>query len=168
MPRSDFQRALTDLAMSQVGVHETGDNSGPVVEMYQAVLGKPHKEPWCVAFVQWCVAEIDKRFGAHTLLYATESSQELWQLTPKVAQVLRPEAGCIAVWTKYAGEQPTQYGHCGIVREVLDHDWFLSVEGNTSAGPGIQREGDGVYAKRRRIAQATGPLRIAGFLLPWA
>lgn len=121
-----------------------------------------------MSFVQWCVAQVDDRFKTKTLLYPTESSQELWIKTPHVARIIRPEPGCIAIWTKYNGDQPTALGHVGIVREVLGQDWFLSVEGNTSPGAGVVREGDGVYLKRRRINQTTGTLRIAGFILPWA
>lgn len=165
---TDKQKALIDLAMTQVGVHEEGgDNSGPVVEMYQRVIGRAEKEPWCVSFIQWCVAEIDQRFGAKSVLYPTESSQMLWLKTVENARVQVPEPGSIVVWTRFNGENPMSTGHVGIVREILDSEWMLTVEGNTSDSTGINRDGDGVFLKKRRIKQDKGIMRTTGFLMPW-
>ena len=165
---SERLKALVDLATSQVGVHEEGFNDGPVVRMYQSVIGKPEKEPWCVSFVQWCVREIDQKFGSKTILFPTESSQMLWAKTPAFARVQQPEPGCIVIWTKFKGEIPLSIGHAGIVREIIDANYMLCVEGNTSPADGIQREGDGVFLKRRHIKMMSGTMRVAGFLMPWA
>ena len=166
---SDKQKALILKVKSQIGVHEVGgNNSGAVVEMYQRVIGKAEKEPWCCSFIQWCVREVDKAMSSHTLLYATESTQMLWTKTPQVARLPKPEPGCVVVWTKFKGDLPLSIGHCGIVVEVLDDDWILTVEGNTSDSTGISREGDGVYMKRRSSRILTGYMRTAGYLLPWA
>lgn len=164
------KQELIKLATSLVGVHEEGgNNSGPVVEMFQRVIGRAEKEPWCVSFVMYCVKEIDKKFKANTTLFPTESSQLLWIKTPKMARLNKPEPGCIVVWTAYKNDHPTSFGHVGIVREILNKDWMLTVEGNTGPDSGsIIRDGDGVYMKRRRISQETGYLRTCGYLLPWA
>lgn len=165
------KQELIKLATSFIGVQEEGgNNSGPVVEMFQRVIGRAEKEPWCVSFVQYCVKEIDKRMKTNTVLFPTESSQMLWVKTPKVARIEKPAPGCIVVWTSFKNDKPTAFGHVGIVREVLDKDWMLTVEGNTGpdSGSTIVREGDGVYMKRRRISQKTGTMRTCGFLLPWA
>lgn len=164
----DKQQALIDMAMKFVGVHEVGYNDGPTVEIFQSIISKPQHQPWCVDFVQYCVRETDKRFAAETILFATESSQILWLKTPQVARVLVPEPGCIMIWQHFQDETPLTSGHVGIVREVLGNGDVLTVEGNTSPGPGIQREGDGVYLKRRAMKISTGPMRTLGFLLPWA
>jgi hypothetical protein len=162
-------KALIDFAQSFVGVHETSPNSGPFIEKFQSVMGKPHKEPWCVEFVRYCVEEIDRRFGTKTLLYKSASSQEVLNKTPQVAKITWPEPGCVVIWTLFdqAGK-PTQFGHAGIIKEVLDPNWMITIEGNTSPGPGIEREGDGVYMKRRHTKWIAGPLHVAGFLMPWA
>jgi hypothetical protein len=44
----------------------------------------------------------------------------------------------------------------------------LSVEGNTSDGTGINRDGDGVYERMRHIVSGAGVMRHLGFLDPWA
>jgi len=166
---SEKMKALVDIALSQVGVQEHGgNNDGRVVRMYQDVIGKPEKEPWCVSFIQWCVREIEEKYQIKTVLFPTESSQLLWHKTPKIARVEIPEPGCIVVWTKFKGDTPLSIGHVGIVKEILPNGWMLTVEGNTSPGDGIQREGDGVFLKRRKVHQTTGYMRTAGFLLPFA
>jgi hypothetical protein len=174
---SERKKALVDLAVQQVGIHEEGgDNSGPLVEMYQRVMGKPHKEPWCVSFVQWCVREIDKKFNSKTVLFATESSQMLWLKSPETSRVQVPEPGSIVIWTSFnQNNLPLSTGHVGIVREILDSEWMLTVEGNTSPTAdldSIVRNGDGslpdgVYLKKRRLRATTGPLRTTGFLAAW-
>lgn len=164
------QKALIDIALGQVGVHEIGgNNSGPVVEMYQRVIGKAEKEPWCVSFIQWCVREVDRLHKSKTALYATESSQMLWTHSEKALRINPPAPGSIVVWTKYSpNDLPLSIGHVGIVKEVLNENFMLTIEGNTSPSDGIQREGDGVYLKRRQIWTLHGYMRTRGFLLPWA
>lgn len=164
----DKQLALIQLALTQVGVYELGENSGPIVEMYQSVIGKPEKEPWCVSFVQWCVREVDRKFSSQTVLFPTESSQILWKKTPQIARITTPEPGCIVIWTKFKNELPLSIGHVGIVKEIIDSNYMITIEGNTSPGDGIQREGDGVYLKRRLIRSTNGYMRLTGFIMPWA
>jgi len=158
--------ALVAMAASQVGVQEQGgDNDGPVVKMYQSVIGKAEKESWCVSFLQYCVREIDNKYGSKTILFPTESSQLLWLKTPQSARLARPEPGSVMVWTVFQNNLPTSRGHVGIVKEVLDQEFVLTIEGNTSHG--IQGEPDGVYLKRRHISFLTGNFRTTGFLTPW-
>lgn len=162
------QTELVALATSQVGIHEQGgQNSGPVVEMYQRVIGKAEKEPWCVSFVQWCVREIDQRHGSKTLLFPTESSQLLWIKTPTVARMAKPEPGAIVIWTMFNNDLPLSIGHVGIVKEVLDENFMLTIEGNTASSTQLEREGDGVYLKRRHVSAFSGAMRVTGFLKPW-
>lgn len=160
------QQALIEIAQKFVGVHEVGNNDGPQIEIFQRIISKPMHQPWCVDFVQYCLRQVDQRFSTKNVLFPTESSQILWDKSPANARILVPEPGCIIVWQHYNGNTPMFSGHVGIVKEV-DSSWLLTIEGNTSAGPGIQREGDGVYLKRRRIRVNDGPMRTLGYLLPW-
>lgn len=167
--KSEKLKDLVDIALSQVGVHEHGgNNDGEVVRMYQSVIGRPEKEPWCVSFVQWCVRQVEKKSGIKTVLFPTESSQMIWLKTPAVARISQPEPGAIVVWTKYKDNKALFIGHVGVVKEVLPGGYMLTIEGNTSPGDGIQREGDGVYIKRRPIHITSGYMRTTGYLLPFA
>jgi len=163
----DKNQALIDLALKFVGVHEVGFNDGPMIEVFQSLISKPMHQPWCVDFVQYCIHEIDKKFVSKTQLFMTESSHLLWANSPQSARVAMPEPGCVMLWQHYNGDNPLSTGHAGIVKEIIDNQFVMTVEGNTSPGPGIEREGDGVYLKRRQIKVSTGPMRTLGFLLPW-
>lgn len=171
------QQALIDLATSFVGIHEVGgDNDGPMVRMFQSAIGKAEKEPWCVSFVQFCAREIDRELGGKpTGLFATESSQMLWINTPYSFRTAKPEPGCVVVWTKYSNDLPLSIGHVGIVKEVTDDGFMLTIEANTSPQSDLNQvvrnsdgtEADGVYLKRRPVVMTSGYMRITGFLRPW-
>jgi hypothetical protein len=44
---------LIDIARSQIGVRQTGDNTGPEVDMYLRSVGVEPPAFWCAAFVGW-------------------------------------------------------------------------------------------------------------------
>ena len=163
----DKQQAVIDIATKFVGVHEVGYNDGPEIEVFQSIISKPMHQSWCCDFVQYCVHEVDKKLGSKTILFPTESCHFLWVKTPQEARILIPEPGCLQVWAHYNGDVPTGLGHVGIVREVLPDQFLTTIEGNTSPGPGIERQGDGVYIKRRPVKVTTGDMRTVGFLIPW-
>ena len=49
---------LADIALSQVGQREEGNNSGPAVRKYQSATDlEPGEWRWCAAFVCWCLHE---------------------------------------------------------------------------------------------------------------
>lgn len=166
---NDKQKRLLEIAKSFVGVHEKGGNNcGPEVERFQSIISKPMSQPWCLDFVQYCVHEVDKAFLSKTILYPTESTQICWLKTPKVARLENPVPGCIVIWTDYNGNSPTSRGHCGIVTEVIDAQTFVTIEGNTSSEDHkVERNGDGVYEKHRKLIRYSGSMRVAGFILPW-
>lgn len=165
----DKNQALIDIAMKFVGIHENEPQDEATINTFRAIISKPIGQPWCVDFVQYCANEVDKKFGTTTIMFRTESAVQLWEKTPNIARITMPEPGCIMIWEHYTIlGQPTGLGHVGIVREVLDYEYVLTCEGNTTAGPGIDRTGDGVYLKKRHMKMSTGPMRTLGFLLPWA
>lgn len=143
-----------------VGVHEEGGNNrGPIVERFQATIGKAEREPWCISFVQYVLHEIDfVAGGPHHKLPLTESSQKLWFNAPMECRVQVPEVGAVSVWRKAPGQ-----GHGGIVHVVAGLD-IITVEGNT--GGGDQREGDIVALKKRKGGQIPG-MALLGYLRPW-
>lgn len=180
--------ALIWLAEMFVGVTEKTPNAGTMIERFQrAVDGVAAGEPWCVCFVQHCAREVDMlmdmlversserpsgeglveliapRLSRHNVLPATEWTVALWG-APAAARSDDPKPGTIVVWRSLAN--PAR-GHCGIVCEVLDDRSILTIEGNTSPGEGAdQREGDGVWKKRRKAGNINGFLRL-GYVNPW-
>jgi hypothetical protein len=161
---STKQQTLAWLARMFDGVRETGGpNRGPLVERFQrAVDGKAQGEPWCAAFVQYLLQEVD-RMPLHVsepahVLPQTEATQPLWNTSPFHTRTDKPEVGAVVVWRKTPGT-----GHCGVVVS-LEGSTVVTVEGNT--GTGDQREGDGVCIKRRVNGQIPG-MTLLGYLKPW-
>ena len=142
-------------------VEKGGNNDGPLVRLLQDTLGKPEREPWCMSFVQSCLAYAEKKTGVISPIFASEHCQTVWNKTPEVQRVkTSPLKYAIVVW-RYEG---TSSGHTGIVLECDYRQWFRSVEGNTN-GDG-SRDGDGVYYKRRDWIR-NGSLVKMGFLKPF-
>lgn len=159
--------ALAWLAESYVGTVETRPNGGPMVERFQkAVDGKAAGEPWCVSFVMFCVMRVDELFArlgvtsqSHKLP-PTEWSVGLYRMTPEYLRRTIPRVGDIAVWQKIGSEN----GHAGIVVNPAE---IITVEANTSPGLlGDQREGDGVWMKRRPKGELPG-FNLLGYLGAW-
>ena len=169
----DLLKSLVDEADKWVGVREKGFNKGPEVEAFQkAVDGKASGEAWCMAFVQFCIEEIEKRFGVKSEVFKSEHCMTVWNKSPKHLRLEYPEEGAIVIWQHYTKfGKSTGSGHTGIIRNVVGKDFktFETIEGNTGPGfnPGeIVREGDGVYNRIRRSTRV-GTMRVMGYLRPF-
>lgn len=140
---------LINVARCFLGVHEEGgDNRGPMVERFQAAVnGKPNGEPWCMAFVQFCVQEVERSMGLRSNIFRSESCWEVWQKSPKLMRRTKPSPGYIIIWNRLG----TLLGHTGIISGMRSPEVMMTIEGNTSPGFGIEREGDGVYEKLRGL-----------------
>jgi hypothetical protein len=159
---------LTNEARRWVGIQEVGGNNrGQIVEMFLRTSGLPPGSPWCLAFAQDCISRADQiatlfgdtdghrkvPTGAHCLTFWNESSPEF--RTPL------PRPGSIVIWRHKGGAA----GHAGVVVEALGSA-FRSVEGNTSPGVGVNRDGDGVFLKSHSL-EPSGQLELMGFVHPW-
>lgn len=143
--------AVLDVARSQLGTRESppGSNRTP----YGAVYGLDG-QPWCQIFVWWCFRRAD---AGHLLPKGA--------YTPAVARWYRdrgqwgstPRPGALAYF-RFPGLG--RISHVGIVETVPGDGSVITIEGNTSAGTsGSQRDGDGVWRRRRRAY-------IAGYAHP--
>lgn len=162
-----IHQVLVELAQEFVGVKESGGNNrGPLIEDFQRMVdGKAQGEPWCMAFVQFCVQATARRFGIAPTLPATEHCMTAWNNArtihkfPPSDGVVAP--GFIAIWKQVGSSN----GHCGIVVDA-SHNIMHTVEGNTSDGSGINRDGDGVYLRaRNRVGM--GKMVLVGFIDPF-
>lgn len=131
---------------------------------------------YCAAFTEAVWIQAHKNLSAPPGLIAEISNK----FTPSVILTYRnwgaaiekdPVRGSVFFWEK--GHSGT--GHAGIV--TLIHgceqgDSFETIEGNTSRGSGgtieQQRNGDGIYARTRKIDRAPGSNKmwLRGFLHP--
>jgi hypothetical protein len=145
-----------------VGIYESGgNNKGPMVDLIQSTIGRAEGEPWCLAFVQTCLAYAELRTGIESPIYPTEHCLTCWDQTPVVQRVkTSPLKYAIVIWR----HEGTSNGHSGIVIESDKRQWFRSVEGNSNISG--SRDGDCVgYHKRDWIRE--GNLVKVGFLKPF-
>jgi hypothetical protein len=161
---NDLAIALITEAHRWVGVTEiSGNNSGEYVQMFQKTVdGIASKEPWCMAFAQFCISQIEKKYKVKSKIFKTEHCLTAWNKSPHEIRSNEPIIGSVAIWQHGI----TTNGHCGIVVSLCAHG-FSTIEGNTSSSDKkIEREGDGVYLKNRsNFGEKT--MNLVGFLLPF-
>ncbi|CAB4150373.1 Peptidoglycan binding-like [uncultured Caudovirales phage] len=167
----------TALAEAEAEVREIGGaNRGPRVEEFQRSVGLRPGDPWCAAFVAWCVTQ--SRGLATPPSWCSGSAITTWQ---KATRKVGPSGFCTPLFNDYRGRIGAGWvwvrakdeagagearrgnwvqGHCGIVVAV-DSVGFHTVEGNTnSAG---SRDGDGVYRKTHRWTDSHDLARTIGW-----
>lgn len=143
--------ALIATARAEVGYLEKKSNSqlddktanagyNNYTKYWRDVYPQYQAEPWCAAFVSWCMM---KTFGL-------DVAKKLLKHWP---YVYCPTLG--SLFTKYANPQRGDivifyrngtFTHTGLVTKV-EGDKFYTIEGNTSAGTSIIANGGGVCAK---------------------
>ena len=153
-----------------VGITEQGGNNrGQMVELFQrAAGGLANGEPWCMAFAQFCIQAVDnlvtdcEGLREKSPLFKSEHCLIVWNKS-QALKIDSPKPGCLCIWQ----HGQTASGHVGIIVDLNADGSIMTVEGNTSsADAGNQREGDGVWLKRRRL-NTGGSLRVKGFLKVW-
>lgn len=171
-------RSLRFEAKRWIGtIEKGGDNRGEMVEMFQrAVDGKASREPWCMCFVQYCIqmvdASLDNKYN-QTLrhkraLFPSEHCMTTFHKSNSLLRINKPIEGCLILWRYYKADgTKTESGHVEIVTNLIDDQYVETVGGNTSDSSGVEREGDGVFQKKRDFTDKVGKMRVEGFLLPW-
>jgi hypothetical protein len=161
---SQLHESLVTEARKWVGVKEaTGHNDGVEVEKFQkAVDGKAQGESWCMAFVQFCLQQVEAAEQVRTNVFSSEHCLTVWNKTPVEHRSETPAAGYIVIWQ----HGDTTQGHTGIVTGVVNANTFSTIEGNTGSGAGVIRDGDGVYNRSRELTGA-GTMKVVGFLNPF-
>ena len=162
---------LVKIALSQVGVKESGgNNNGPEVRKYQAATElKPASWPWCAAFTGWIIREWLKDRENTDWLSLKTLTPEQWR--PKTASAFgyitwakdrpattkvlsrraKPQIGDLVVF---------DFSHIGIVVKVGAKN-FQCVEGNTNGrGTRDSKSGDGVWLKTRTASLVRNYIRI--------
>lgn len=153
-----------DTAAAYLHVRETSPNcSRDIARMLRSVaLGCGH--PWCAAFVRYCLdagrAVYPTVRSAAARAYVTRESIPAKHVKKGYRTIAR---GWLAVWTHSA----SWTGHIGIVERPGDR-MITTIEGNTSSGDGINRDGDGVYRRMRTIPLvASTRLQLRWFTPVW-
>lgn len=169
------ERLLIQEALRWVGVKEEGNNGGQLIQLFQkAVDNHAANEPWCLSFVQFCIKAAEAQYNViqqncdkeTSKIFLTEHCLTCWTRTDYGQRNKEPEPGNLIIWQHFKNKKPTPNGHVGIIVEVKDENTVVTVEGNTSDSSGVEREGQGVYKKIRRL-EGTADMMVLGFLRVW-
>jgi uncharacterized protein (TIGR02594 family) len=119
-------------AERRAGAREIGgNNQGSFVQKYLRPAGLTPPQPWCAAFVSWCLRAAARSIGVEAPLPYTASARLLWSLGRRRGLLAStPQAGDIVVWSR--GKSTGPYGHAGIVSMVTEGG-FCAIEGNHSS-----------------------------------
>ncbi len=177
---SDLTSLMADslhVAVTQLKVREDPPNSnrGPEVDGYLASVGRSPGDPWCAAFVFWCIEQAwgnivdggpetpDERYippfpqTAYTpgiWTWAKGQGKKCY-LTPedvKSGAADVPAGALFLLFGRVRGEKRERVKHVGFVEQYNPVDGVIcTVEGNTN--PGGSREGGGVYRLEREIGE---------------
>ena len=156
-------KAHNDLALiarSYLFVKESGVNMGRWVDFFNRAVNSTTGHAWCAAFVSSCVLENKERARQNYTLVLSEHVRTLYN-SNKLKSSKLPSVGTIMC----LGAIGSTSGHCGLVVQVNADGSWDAIEGNTSDGTGVNRDGDGVYLRRRRL-----PLKgfeLLGFIDPY-
>lgn len=149
------------LARTYVGVTETAKNSSPEIDSFLRYVGLNPGNPYCAAFVSTMIG----RAGAvEPKVRSGLASNFITKKSIPASKVLigmeTVPPGTIIVWRK----GNTIFGHTGFVIH-WNKASGETIEANTSAGiRGNQRDGEGIYIRRRTIVPGDA-FRITHFTL---
>lgn len=142
-----------------MGVREVPQNRGAEVEKYQKATGSPKESPYCYSGQYWSVLT---EYGAATPILRTGlASASYYAARRKGNETLvdLPRVGDLIYW-KFS---KTPFGHVERVVAVGKAGWVTTVAFNTTSGTrGDQRDGGGVYYRKRNVAHPLGRMRLLG------
>ena len=112
-----------------------GNNLGPYVAKYLKPSGLKPPQPWCAAFVSWCLTEVCHRLKVPPVAPYFVSAKRFLAWGRMMALASRiPRAGSLAVW--HRGDPSNGLGHIGIVT-TASPKVLTTIEG--TRGPRVGR-----------------------------
>lgn len=156
-----------EFAVGEIGVTEaTGKNDGPRVEAYLKVTGLGKGFPYCAAGISWSYYQAALFYNKPKSFIPfpmTAGSQVVYDHAIKngVKSSENVQSKDFFIWRKKDSYQ----GHIGIIESVGKKGWVNTIEFNTSGdSKGDQRDGGGVWRKKRNLIHPLGILRVRGFV----
>ncbi len=160
---SKLIEAVLAKAVSQLGVREVGrSNTGKEVNAYLQRAGCSPGNPWCAAFVYWCLDEGCKAAGVANAMVRTAycPSVESWGKQHGVYRSSGPQRGDQFL-TYSTVDGVYRASHTGLVTEVSGST-VRTIEGNTNDDG--SREGYEVCRRSRRVGSGIAFVRWADVL----
>jgi hypothetical protein len=161
---SSLGAAIVRVAREAVGVSEVTKNQAPEIAKYWSATdystGMQNREPWCAAFVCWCIREGARDFGLAAPWPLPKTARAFgfddeWAVRNTIRVTKTPAATAL----KPGDVVVFRFSHVGIYVGPVNSTSILTIEGNTN-GEG-SREGDGVYQKIRPISLVRSAVHIS-------
>lgn len=151
--RRMLSKKALSIAATQLGIRETGNNTGKDVEKYLKSVGLPGGHPWCMAFVVWCFEQSAASLKTKSPLLRTGGVLDQWNRVPAKYKKSAPSVGSIFIMSTGGGK-----GHTGIITKVFPNGTFTAIEGNSNSNR--SREGVKVVTNTRSTSDKT----IVGYI----
>lgn len=159
---TDLARKTAEIASHDIGIRETGKNSGKRIKQYLATVGlKKEGHPYCIAAVCTWIKEAAAAGGVKQELLFSPSCLRFLDYAVKtnhafpITELTPGMLPCVFIIDHGKGK-----GHAGLAIGVTDDGLELeTIEANTN--PSGSREGDGVYSRTRQISEIAAFVRIA-------
>lgn len=157
-----------EVAIKYIGETEKPGNMGfndAKFEKKMEAVGFEKTHAWCAYFTELVFKEafpekftdLDKLFSGSTI----QTFRNFRMASYPISAV--PKVGNLVIWQTMKDGKAQATGHAGVVVEVVDHNTFYSVEGNTNDRGG--REGYIVAKKLRNVIKGVhNGLKILGFV----
>lgn len=149
-------------AVSQLGVeeHPRGSNNGPEVRAYLRATGLGPGNPWCAAFLAWCIQQVENTRKIDIAFPKTASCDVILEFARR-HDILFTEAQDGDVFLVLASRNDAT--HTGFVRSTKSAK-FTTVEGNSNSSG--TREGNEVCSNSRPFKTRYRFVRWGALLRP--
>lgn len=140
---------LIRVANGFVGIRESGNNDGYWVSKFLKSVGLTPGNPWCAAFVSFCLdsAKIKTLKTRSGLARSFISKNKTIKATKVMYNNMKLPMGTVIVWRRGT----TTFGHVGFANQWTGKSG-TTIEGNTTSGKsGSQWNGGGVWSRKRSI-----------------
>ncbi len=162
----DLLNLSHQLVLSQIGIKEkTGRNDGEV-EKYGNAAGFKQRIPYCYAFQYWgfkvACDELQIDYG-YIPIPKSGMANAAFNYAKKngIKTTYKAKINDLITWRK----SNSGSGHIARIDSVGRVGWVWTIEGNTSNGKtGSQREGNGVFYRKRNIKHPLGRMYIRGLV----
>lgn len=142
------------------GVRElTNHNDGAIIDAFNYCTGAPKKSSYCMSAYQCAVRYVENKLGIVSPLFTSPNSQDVFNRSPERCR--------IELWNASPGDAliyqhgETEHGHTAPVVCAYP-DMSHTIEANTSSGPGVNGNGDGVYFRMRSVHTEWDAMHLIG------
>lgn len=140
---SNLRQKVQSIYLSQVGVREaTGKNDGPQVEAYLRSVGLKKGNPYCAAFVHWCLSQLNIKCPKSGFCPDWFKSNLIYKRGGKLYSGAYPVGSIFGIYF----QAKKRIAHVGFINGEQGK-FVLTVEGNTNAQG--SRDGNGVFKRLR-------------------